>query len=30
VHDYFFQPEVVRVALVVGVAVSILFYERVS
>lgn len=30
VHDYFFQPEVVRVALVVGVVVSILFYERVQ
>lgn len=30
VHEYFFQPEVVRVALVVGVVVSILFYERVQ
>jgi poly-gamma-glutamate biosynthesis protein PgsC/CapC len=30
VHDYFFQPEVVRIALVVGVVVSILFYERVQ
>lgn len=29
-HEYFFQPEVVRVALVVGVVVSILFYERVQ
>lgn len=29
-HDYFFQPEVVRVALVVGVVVSIVFYERVQ
>jgi poly-gamma-glutamate biosynthesis protein PgsC/CapC len=27
-HDYFFVPEVVRVALVIGVVVSILFYER--
>jgi poly-gamma-glutamate biosynthesis protein PgsC/CapC len=30
VHEYFFRPEVVRVALVVGVVVSILFYERVQ
>lgn len=29
-HEYFFRPEVVRVALVVGVIVSILFYERVQ
>ncbi|MFT6763722.1 MAG: poly-gamma-glutamate biosynthesis protein PgsC/CapC [Candidatus Aldehydirespiratoraceae bacterium] len=29
-HEYFFQPEVVRTALVVGVVVSILFYERVQ
>ena len=29
-HDYFFQAEVVRIALVVGVVVSILFYERVQ
>ena len=29
-HDYFVQPEVVRVALVAGVIVSILFYERVQ
>lgn len=29
-HEYFFRPEVVRVALVVGVVVSILFYERVQ
>lgn len=29
-HDYFFQAEVVRTALVVGVVVSILFYERVQ
>ncbi|MDP9435040.1 MAG: poly-gamma-glutamate biosynthesis protein PgsC/CapC [Actinomycetota bacterium] len=29
-HSYFFQPEVVRVALVVGVVVSMLFYERVQ
>lgn len=29
-HDYFFQPDVVRVALVVGVVVSMLFYERVQ
>ena len=29
-HEYLFQPEVVRVALVVGVIVSILFYERVQ
>ena len=28
--DYYFQPEVVRIALVVGVVVSILFYERVQ
>ena len=28
--DYYFQPEVVRTALVVGVVVSILFYERVQ
>ena len=27
-HDYFFQLEVARVALVVGVVVSIVFYER--
>jgi poly-gamma-glutamate biosynthesis protein PgsC/CapC len=30
VHDYFFRPEVVRVALVLGVIVSMLFYERVQ
>lgn len=30
VHEYFFQPEVVRTALVVGVVVSIIFYERVQ
>jgi poly-gamma-glutamate biosynthesis protein PgsC/CapC len=30
VHEYFFRPEVVRVALVVGVIVSMLFYERVQ
>jgi poly-gamma-glutamate biosynthesis protein PgsC/CapC len=29
-HEYFFRPEVVRVALVVGVIVSIVFYERVQ
>jgi poly-gamma-glutamate biosynthesis protein PgsC/CapC len=29
-HEYFLRPEVVRVALVVGVVVSILFYERVQ
>lgn len=29
-HDYFLLPEVVRVALVVGVIVSIVFYERVQ
>jgi poly-gamma-glutamate biosynthesis protein PgsC/CapC len=29
-HDYFFRPEVVRIALVIGVVVSILFYERVQ
>lgn len=29
-HEYFFRPEVARVALVVGVVVSILFYERVQ
>lgn len=29
-HEYFFVPEVARVALVVGVVVSILFYERVQ
>lgn len=29
-HEYFFRPEVVRVALVVGVIVSMLFYERVQ
>lgn len=29
-HEYYFQPEVVRVALVVGVVVSMLFYERVQ
>ncbi len=29
-HDYFFRLEVVRVALVVGVVVSMLFYERVQ
>ena len=28
--DYLFRPEVVRVALVVGVVVSVLFYERVQ
>ena len=27
-HEYFFRPEVARIALVVGVVVSILFYER--
>lgn len=30
VHDYYFRPEVVRVALVVGVVISMLFYERVQ
>ncbi len=29
-HEYFLRPEVVRVALVVGVVVSIVFYERVQ
>ncbi len=29
-HEYFFRPEVVRVALIVGVVVSIVFYERVQ
>lgn len=29
-HEYLFRPEVVRTALVVGVVVSILFYERVQ
>ena len=29
-HEYFFRPEVVRVALVVGVVISMLFYERVQ
>ena len=29
-HDYLFRPEVARIALVVGVVVSILFYERVQ
>ncbi len=29
-HDYLFRPEVARVALVLGVVVSILFYERVQ
>ncbi len=29
-HEYFFRPEVVRVALVVGVIISMLFYERVQ
>ena len=29
-HEYFVRPEVVRVALVVGVVVSIVFYERVQ
>lgn len=29
-HDYFILPEVVRVALVVGVVISIVFYERVQ
>ncbi len=29
-HEYFFRPEVVRVALLVGVVVSIVFYERVQ
>lgn len=29
-HDYFLRPEVVRIALVVGVVVSIVFYERVQ
>jgi len=28
VHDYLFRPEVVRVALVLGVVISMLFYER--
>ena len=30
VHDYLFRPEVARIALVIGVVVSILFYERVQ
>jgi poly-gamma-glutamate biosynthesis protein PgsC/CapC len=30
VHEYLFRPEVVRVALVIGVVVSMLFYERVQ
>jgi poly-gamma-glutamate biosynthesis protein PgsC/CapC len=30
VHDYLVRPEVARIALVVGVVVSILFYERVQ
>ncbi len=29
-HEYYFRPEVARTALVVGVVVSILFYERVQ
>ncbi len=29
-HEYLFRPEVVRVALVLGVVVSMLFYERVQ
>ena len=29
-HDYLFRPEVARVALVLGVVVSIVFYERVQ
>ncbi len=29
-HEYLFRPEVVRVALVIGVVVSMLFYERVQ
>lgn len=29
-HDYLFRPEVVRVALVAGVVISMLFYERVQ
>lgn len=29
-HDYYFVPELARVALVVGVVVSMLFYERVQ
>jgi poly-gamma-glutamate biosynthesis protein PgsC/CapC len=29
-HEYFLRPEVVRVALVVGIVASILFYERVQ
>ncbi|PPK95381.1 poly-gamma-glutamate biosynthesis protein PgsC/CapC [Kineococcus xinjiangensis] len=29
-HEYLFRPEVVRVALIVGVVVSVLFYERVQ
>lgn len=29
-HEYFLRPEVVRVALIVGVVVSIVFYERVQ
>lgn len=29
-HDYFFAPELARVALLVGVVVSMLFYERVQ
>ncbi len=29
-HEYFFRPEVVRVALVLGVIISMLFYERVQ
>jgi poly-gamma-glutamate biosynthesis protein PgsC/CapC len=28
VHEYLFRPEVARVALVIGVVVSVLFYER--
>jgi poly-gamma-glutamate biosynthesis protein PgsC/CapC len=29
-HEYFFAPEIARVALVVGVVISMLFYERVQ
>ena len=29
-HDYLFRPEVVRVALVTGVIISMLFYERIQ
>jgi poly-gamma-glutamate biosynthesis protein PgsC/CapC len=29
-HEYFFRPEVVRVALVTGVIISMLFYERIQ